>query len=466
MLSIFGQGHRLCDRLSRRELLRVGSIGLGGLSLPRLLQQRTEAAEGQPRVRAKSVILLFNTGGIPHHETWDPKPDAPREIRGEFGAIATRTPGLLAGELMPKTAALTDKIAVIRTMVTGDNSHSTSGYQMLTGIPHIPLSRENSLPGKPNDSPSLNAMVQALRPPRHGLPASVMLPRRLANFDGLYPWPGADAGVLGRKFDPWLMECDPSAADFAAPGCALPAELPPLRLASRLSLLEQVDRHLGETVDRAAIANYDIYKQQSLDLISGGKARLAFDIAREPDSIRDRYGRTKQGQCVLLARRLVEAGVSLVQVNWASPDKKLPNGGGWDTHEKHNTSLKGWLMPMMDQTYSALIEDLDRRGLLDETLVCWVAEFGHTPKFNARAGRDHWGRLFSIALAGGGIRGGVVHGASDKHAADPLGDVVRPCDYLATVFHLLGFRADTLVHDLEGRPLPISRGQVVESVLA
>src|SRR5690606_9109362 len=165
-------------------------------------------------------------------------------------------------------------------------------------------------------------------------------------------------------------------------------------------------------------------------------------------------------------RRLVEAGVSLVQVNSASHNKKLPNSGGWDTHVKHSESLKGWLMPMMDQTYSALIEDLDQRGMLDETLVCWVAEFGHTPKFNSRGGRDHWGRVFSIALAGGGIRGGVVHGTTDKHAAEPLGDVVRPCDYIATVLHLMGYSADTLVHDVEGRPHPVSRGRVVQSVLA
>jgi len=465
MLSIFDRGVRLCDGLSRREMLRVGGIGLGGLSLPALMQHRAQAAGNQPRAKAKSVILLFNTGGIPQHESFDPKPDAPAEVRGEFGTIATSTPGLMFGSLLPKTALLADKMAVIRTMVTGDNSHSTSGYQMLTGVPHVPLSRENSLPGKPNDSPSLNGIVQTLRPPRGGLPASVVLPRKLANFDGLYPWPGSDAGVLGRKFDPWLMECDPSAADFSAPGCALPEDIAPLRVNTRLSLLDQLDKHFGNVAERAAIANYDTYKQQSLDLIAGGKARTAFDIAREPEGVRDRYGRTKQGQCVLLARRLVEAGVSLVQVNWASPDLKLPNRGSWDTHDEHNKSLKGWLMPMMDQTYSALIEDLDQRGLLDETLVCWVSEFGHTPKFNARAGRDHWGRLFCIAMAGGGIRGGVVYGESDKHAAEPLSDVVRPSDYLATVFHLMGYHAETMVRDVEGRPLPIARGQVVEKVL-
>ncbi len=466
MFSIFGPGHRMCDGISRREMLRVGGIGLGGLTMPQLLQRRAQANERSLPIKAKSAIILFNTGGMPQHESWDPKPNAPREVRGEFGTIATRTPGLHVGELMPKTAQLTDKIAVIRTMVTGDNSHSTSGYQMHTGVPHIPLSRENSLPGKPNDYPSLNAMVQALRPPRGGLPASVMLPRKLANFDGLYPWPGTDAGMLGRKFDPWLMECDPSAANFTAPGCALPEDVSPLRIDGRLSLLNQLDQHLGEAADRAAIANYDNYKQQSLDLIAGGKARTAFDMARESDRVRDRYGRTKQGQCVLLARRLVEAGVSLVQVNWASPDKKLPNSGGWDTHEKHSESLKGFLMPMMDQTYSALIEDLDQRGLLDETLVCWVAEFGHTPKFNARAGRDHWGRVFSIALAGGGIRGGVVHGATDNQAADPLGDIVRPADYLTTVLHLLGISNEAMVHDVENRPMPLVRnGKLIEDVL-
>ncbi|MFN4260605.1 MAG: DUF1501 domain-containing protein [Gemmataceae bacterium] len=466
MLRFFGDNNALCDRISRREILRIGGIGLGGLALPQLLRSAAQAAETKPRVRAKGVIILFNSGGIPHHETWDPKPDAPREIRGDFGVIPSRTPGLFVGELMPRTAQLTDKIAVIRTMVTGDNAHSTSGYQMLTGYPHIPLNRENATPGKPNDWPSLNALVRVLRPPKGGLPSSVMLPRRLANFGGLYPWPGADAGILGRKYDPWLLQCDPSAADFAAPDCALPDDLPPLRVDQRRSLLEQVDRHLDGIVQKAATQEFDRYQQQALDLITGTAARAAFDLNKEPDRTRDRYGRTKHGQSVLLARRLIEAGVALVQVNSASQNKNLPNNGGWDTHIKHSESLKGWLMPAMDQTYSALIEDLQQRGLLDETLVCWVSEFGHTPRFNARAGRDHWGRVFSIALAGGGIRGGIVHGASDRHAAEPLGDVVRPCDYLATIFHCLGYPADTHYSDVEGRPLPICRGTVVTSLLA
>ncbi len=466
MLQFHGANSDLCDGLSRRDWLRVGGVGLGGLTLSRLLQQRAHASEGTLPVKAKSAIVLFNSGGVPQHESLDPKPDGPKETRGIFGAIPTRTPGYFVGELLPRTALLTDKMAVIRTMVTGDNAHSTSGYQMLTGMPHIPLHRENAGPGKPNDWPSLNAYVQALRPSRGGLPASVSLPRKMANNGGQDPWPGTDAGFLGRKFDPWFLTCDPSEPNFQAPGAELPKELSTARLDARLSLLEQFGRQVDDLERSASVQSYDRYQQQAINLIAGGQARKAFDLSLEPDSVRERYGRNKQGQSVLLARRLVEAGVSLVQVNWASLDKAKPNSGGWDTHEKHNESVKGWLLPVMDQVYSALIEDLDQRGLLDETLVCWVAEFGHTPKFNARAGRDHWGRAFCIALAGGGIKGGVIHGTTDRNASDPLGDIVRPSDYLATVFHCLGFEPETLVYDVENRPIPISRGGVVSSVVS
>lgn len=462
MFHVPGDPARCCEGWSRRELLRIGAISLGGLSLPQLLRARAGATESGARPRAKSVIVLFNGGGIPHHETWDPKPDAPLEIRGPFATIATRTPGLRVGELMPRTARLTDKIAVIRTMVTGDNSHSSSGYQMLTGVPHIPLSRENAPVAKPNDAPPYNAIVRALRPAVNGLPSSIVLPRRLANFDGLYPWPGTSAGMLGSKCEAWSLECNPADPKFAAPGCEPIVDVPAARIDARRALLHQMDQRLTHV---PATADHDRYRQQAIDLIAGRQGREAFNLAKEPETVRERYGRTKHGQSVLLARRLIEARASLVQVNWASQDKSLPNGGGWDTHEKHNESLKGWLMPAMDRTYSALIEDLDARGLLDETLVCWVAEFGHTPTFNAKGGRDHWGRVFSIALAGGGIKGGVVVGKTDKHAADPLDDAIRPADYLATVFHCLGFPPDTMVQDREGRPLPISRGQVIEAVL-
>jgi uncharacterized protein (DUF1501 family) len=464
MLRILGNGSPLCDGISRREWLRIGGIGLGGLALPTLLCQRARG-ELNPQATAKSAIVLFISGGLPQHETWDPKPDAPAEIRGQFGVIPTRTPGLMVGELMPKIAELTDKIAVVRSLVTGDNAHSTSGYQMLTGVPHAPVNRENAKPGRPNDWPAMGAIVQALRPSRGGLPASISLPRKMANNGGQDPWPGTDAGFLGRNYDPWLLECNPNDKDFAPPGGQLADDMTPLRLSGRRSLLEQFNQHANRIEDTAAATQLDHYREQAIELVAGGKARVAFDLRQESDAMRDRYGRTKFGQSVLLARRLIEAGVSLVQVQSASEDKKRPNSGGWDTHEKHSQSLKGWLMPSLDQVYSALIEDLDQRGLLDETLVCLVTEFGHTPKFNAKAGRDHWGRVFSIALAGGGIRGGIVHGASDKHAAEPVLDPVRPCDYLATVYHCLGFSPETYVHDVQGRPIPISRGKVIESLL-
>lgn len=466
MLNLIADGLRPCDGVSRREWLRAGSLSLGGLALPTLLQQRARANGAQGQGTAKSVIVLFNSGGMPQHETFDPKPEAPREIRGDFGVISTRTPGLFFGELLPKMSQLTDRMAVLRAMVTGDNAHSTSGYQMLTGLPHVPLNRENAGPGKPNDFPSMNALVQALKPPVAGLPASISLPRRMANNNGQDPWPGTDAGVLGRKFDPWFLDCDPSEPGFTVPGGELLPGMVPGRLDRRLSLLDQIRGPLDRIQEQASVSNYSNYQQQAIDLIAGGRARAAFDLSRESDATRDRYTRTQYGQSVLLARRLVEAGVSLVQVQSVTDDKNRPNGGGWDTHDKHSESIKGWLLPTMDQVYSALILDLEERGLLDETLVCLVTEFGHTPKFNARQGRDHWGQVFSIALAGGGIRGGVVHGTSDRHAAEAVDGIVRPADYLATVFHCLGFAPDTIVHDIEGRPLPISRGTVVQSILA
>ncbi len=245
---------------------------MGGLALPHLLPLQAAAREQPSQASAKSVIVLFIGGGLPQHETWDPKPDAPAEVRGEFGAIATRTPGLFIGELMPKTAQLTDRIAVIRSMVTGDNAHSTSGYQMLTGMPHAPLNRENARPGKPNDWPSLGAIVQALRPGAGGLPASISLPRRMANNNGQDPWPGTDAGFLGRRYDPWLLECDPAAPDFAVPGTALPDGMSDLRFAERRSLLEQCNRHADAIERSAACRQLDLYKQKAVELLTGGQA--------------------------------------------------------------------------------------------------------------------------------------------------------------------------------------------------
>lgn len=463
MLAIHDDGMRLCDGLTRREWLRIGGLALGGLSLPTLLAQQARAQAADRRGPAKAVIVFGLTGGPPQHETWDPKPDAPAEIRGEFGTIESRTPGLRVGELMPQTAKWTDKLAVLRAVVTNDNAHSSSGYQMLTGVPHQPLNQESAIPKPPNHAPSLGALVRAVRPLSGGLPAAITLPEHIWN-DGNFPWPGQDAGILGQTCHPWLIHCDPSAADFRVPGLALPDDITSVRFDERRRLLDQMNGSLDRLERQAAVGSYGVHANKAIELLGSSASRGAFDIGREPDAVRDRYGRSRFAQSVLLARRLVEAGVSLVQINWTRI-KDQPNQGGWDTHQKHNESLKKLLMPMMDQAFSALLEDLSQRGMLDETLVVWWGEFGRTPKFNGAAGRDHWGPCFSLALAGGGIRGGTVLGQSDKHAAYPVDGIVRAADLHATIFHCLGFDPDTTIYDQERRPLPLTRGRVIERIV-
>jgi hypothetical protein len=441
--------------------MRVGTIGLGGLTLPLLTEQRSAATSRT--AKAKSVIIFGLLGGPAQHDTWDPKPAAPAEVRGPFGTIATRIPGFRVGELMPETAKLTDKIAVLRAVVTNDNAHSSSGYQMLTGVPHQPLNMESATPKPPNNLPPLGAMVRYLRPAVGRLPSAITLPEHIWN-DGNFPWPGQDAGVLGRKHDPWLIRCDPADAKFKIDALSPPDGVSPSRLVGRRDLLDQINHNYDAAAVGGAFDLHDASVQKAFELMSSGAARAAFDISRESDKLRERFGRSRFAQSCLLARRLVEAGVSLVQVNWTRIPN-LANQGGWDTHAKHNDSMKGFLMPMMDRAFSALITDLDARGMLDETLVVWFGEFGRTPRFNGAAGRDHWGHVFSLALAGGGIRGGAVYGSSDKHAAYPVDGRVEPQDLIATVLHCLGFPPDSLLHDTTGRPFPASRGSFIKAIV-
>ena len=462
MLRILDRGSRLCDGLTRREWLRVGGLGWCGLSLPQLLEAQERPALGFGR--AKSCIVLFLLGGPPQHETWDPKPDAPDGIRGEFKPSATSVPGIHIGELMPRTARLMEKICALRAVSTDDNAHSSSGYWMLTGVPHQPTNLDNGKLGAPNDAPSFAALVQRLRTSRGGLPASVVLPEHIWN-NGMVPWPGQDGGFLGRSADPWLIHCDPNATDFQIPGLAPPDDVPPLRLSGRLALLEQVNRGLDAMDRSGAVERFDARSRQAFDLLRAGKARRAFDLEREPETVRERYGRNRFGQSVLLARRLIEAGVSLVQVNWTRMLGDTTDSPAWDTHHKNAARLKNNLMPPMDLAYSALLEDLAARGLLDETLVVWAGEFGRTPKINGGGGRDHWGHVFSVALAGGGIRGGQALGASDKIGGRPREGMVRPQDLTATIFHCLGYRPEVEIHDALNRPIPISRGEVIRSAV-
>ena len=455
MLSVLDAPARLCDGVDRREWLRIGGLGAFGLSLPTLLAAR-QARGNTPEPKAKACILLFLLGAPPQQETWDPKPNSPAEARGDLKPIQSATPGLLVGETMVRTAKQTGKIAVLRAVSTRDNAHSSSGYAMTTGQPHAPMGVENAKPGAPNDWPSLGAVVRKLKGD-HPLPAAVTLPEESAN-DGNLTWPGQDAGFLGRSFDPWLLECDPNAATFKLPGLGLPADIPLARFDQRRSLLDQVDRQLSG-ID---LGPHQVRTRQAFDLIASPAAKRAFHLDEEGPRVRDRYGRTKFGQSCLLARRLVEAGVSLVRVNWTRV-AGAPNNGHWDTHSKNTEGVKA-LMPVLDQAYTALLEDLSDRGMLDSTLVVWTGEFGRTPKINPAAGRDHWGPVFSVALAGGGVRGGVVYGASDALAAHPKDGRVTPQDFTATIFHSLGIPPDTEIRDSLDRPLPISRGEVLRQI--
>jgi hypothetical protein len=464
MLTLHDTGYRLCDGLTRREWLRAGGLGLFGLTLPALLGARATTAGSEGGFgRARACILLYLSGGPPQHETWDPKPDAPAEVRGEFRPIASAVPGLHVGELMPRVARVADRCCVLRAVSTMDNAHSSSGYWMLTGYPYP---RPNSECNQPSaaDWPCLGAAVQRLRPGR-GLPQAVTLPEQMITNANIVAV-GQNAGFLGRAADPWLLTCDPSAPDFRVPALGLPAEVPPLRLDGRRALLEQVNRHLDALERGAAAGRYDGQTRQAFDLLGSARARQAFDLGREPPAVRDRYGRHKFGQSVLLARRLVEAGVSLVQVNWPREKGDMAaDNPCWDTHSKNAERLRTALMPPMDQAYSALLEDLEQRGLLDETLVVWMGEFGRTPKINPAGGRDHWGHVFSVALAGGGVRGGRVYGSSDRQGAEPRDGRVQPQDLVATVFHCLGYSPDTAIHDPLGRPVPVSRGEVIRQAL-
>ncbi len=469
MFSVYGQPVRLCDGISRREWLRIGGLTSFGLGWPELAagRQRSSigsAVSGQSGFgKAKACIVLFMLGGPPQHETWDPKPNAPSEVRGEFGSISTATTGLRIGELMPLTAKLTNHVAVLRAMATDDNAHSSSGFWVLTGYPHSPKNKENSTPGAPNDRPCIAAMVRKLIGDRTSLPGAVRLPEEIWNT-GRIVWPGQDAGWLGPQADPWLVTCDPNQSNFRVADVALPVDVSMHRFRQRRELRELLNQRCFDT-PTPALGRWHVWQDKAMDLLSSDNTNRALAIDDEPLAMRERYGRNRFGQSVLLARRLVESGVALVQVNWTRWDTDENVAPAWDTHAKNGERLKTALMPPMDQAYSALLEDLAQRGMLDETLVVWVGEFGRTPRINARGGRDHWGHVFSAAMAGGGIRGGTVHGRSDRQGGYPVEGRVEPQDLSATIFHCLGIPPETELHDKIGRPYAITKGQPISAIL-
>lgn len=454
-----------CAGPSPRDVLHLGSLGLLCGALPNAGVSASAQAATRP-ASVKSCIVLYLCGGPCQHDTWDPKPEAPAEVRGEFRPIATSVGGLEVGELMPRTAQLAHHLCVLRAVSTDDSSHASSIYYVLTGQPHSPRNTEGVRAGPPNDHPHFGAVLQALRSdaaPSGQLPAFVTLPEQMSGNDFAVP-SGQTAGFLGQASDPWLLSCDPTATAFDVAGLALPAEISLDRLSRRHDLLVEVERHLGGARSDQDV-NYGRRLGQAYNMVQAASARQAFALDREPEKVRERYGRHKFGQCVLLARRLIESGVSLVQVNWPrEPNDRQTNNPLWDTHSNHHPRMREVLMPQMDLTYSALLEDLANRGLLDNTLVIWMGEFGRTPRFNGAGGRDHWGPVFSLALAGGGVRGGNVIGASDKLGAYPRHGRVLPEDLTATIYHALGVDPAANVHDMLGRPHAISRGEMIRGV--
>jgi hypothetical protein len=464
MFPIHNRPSRLCDGLSRRELLRVGGLSVLGLSLPALLKARAESSNvGRTFGKAKNVIFLWLQGGPPQHETFDPKPDAPAEVRGEFKPIQTNVPGIQFCELLPRTAAIADKLAVVRSICTHSDLHDASGYWVLTGYKYT---GQQSRQISPTDWPYLGSVIRMLKP-SETLPAytSVWLPDVMRLNDNVTP-AGQTAGFLGKRWDPERLVCDPASPDFKVEGLALPPEVPPLRLDDRRNLREQFERHLTTVEKSPALSDYDRHAQAAFGLLTSGRARAAFYIDREPPALRERYGRNKWGQSLILARRLIEAGARLVNVNW-------PREGGdeavsnplWDTHAQNADRLQDVLCPIFDIGFTALIDDLHQRGLLSETLVVAIGEFGRTPKINGQGGRDHWGHVFSFALAGAGISGGQVYGSSDKQGAYPRDGRMEPQDLTATIVHLLGIGHHATFPDATGRPMHVTTGEPIAAVL-
>lgn len=448
-------------RIKRRELLRVGGLGALGLSLPSLIGGSARAGLRPPGVatsfgRARSCLLLFLSGGPPQHDTFDPKPDAPVEIRGALGSISTAVPGIRLSETLPRTARITDRISIIRSMTTEIQSHSSSGCFMLTG--YAPTTKVENVPAKNTDWPSLAAAVGALRPSGRSPLSSVVLPERIEN-NGHIVWPGQNGGFMGAAWHPQLIQCDPSAETLAIEGMSLADGVTESRLTERAELLDRFDQRLRQALTDPGVEDLSRMQQRALDLVHSRGSRQAFEIEREPASVRDRYGRHKWGQSVLLARRLIEAGVRLVQVNWPrEPGDQTAGSPLWDTHQNNAGRVRDVLAPQFDGTFATLIHDLKDRGLLDETLVVVMGEFGRSPKINRGGGRDHWGNVFSVVLAGAGIPGGQIIGASDKIGAFPADRPIRPPDLAATIFHLLGIRPDHEFLDSLQRPRSVTDG--------
>ena len=478
MIRVLGNEQRLCDGLTRRDALQAGALTLlGGLSLPRLLA----ANESAPAAKAKHVIVVYLLGGAATQDMFDLKPGAPDKIRGEFVPIATSAPGVQIGEHLPRLAKWMHRAAIIRSM-----THKAGCHNPLPGYTGSEQSLANIVTTAPSYPPSMGSVLEYLRQngerAKRLLPDYVYLPCYLGWGQAIRR-PGPYAGHLGSQYEALYTECVPS----LDPGKAcLPGQpqfvrgaprLPEAKLGTgitldrvldRRSLLTQFDARRAAAEASDSRATFDRHQDRAFQLLTSSAVRSAFDLEREPAALRDRYGRTMFGSSALIARRLVEAGVRMVNVTWdIFWDRHRIDYDGWDTHTRNFPILKDWNLPQFDQTLSALIGDLDARGLLDETLILVTSEMGRTPTINANGGRDHWTYCYSNFLAGAGIKGGSICGASDAHAAYVKDRPVRPADVCATVYSCLGVSPDLMVPDRAGRPHGVSQGgEAVREVMA
>ena len=452
--------------VNRREFLRAGALSLFGLGLPDLLKAR--AANDYPRPRAKACILLFMWGGPAQQDTWDMKPDAPAEFRGEFRPIPTTVPGLQICEHLPRLARRAHQLALIRSMTHDDVDHTGATHLLLTGKPNPrgPLT---------DDWPNYGAVLSKLGRGRGPLPPYVsmmpVVPNGAPRF--VEQSHGQGAGWLGPAYNPLRIDADASRHDYRVGEFALHADLTPLRAGGRQQLLQHLDQQVRRLEGHAFLSAMGSHYDRAFSILSAPAVARAFDLTQEPQVVRDRYGMNVHGQSVLQARRLVEAGVPVVTVFW--PNDGITNVSVyWDTHNRNFIDLKDRLCPVTDMAFSALLDDLQQRGMLDETLIVWTGEMGRTPRVGqsvvggagaGRDGRDHWGKVFTSVLAGAGVRGGSIYGSSDRYAAEPASNPTRPTDLAATIYHQLGVDPRMEIHDRLGRPLTLCDGQVLDAIL-
>ena len=437
-----------CDGLERRDFLRLGTAGLFGmgLSLLGLLQSQARAQARGRSTEDVSLIFIFLRGGMSTIDAWDLKPDAAAEFRGEFKPIATNASGILIGENMPRLAGQMDKVSLIRSFRHGNSSHGHADHYMLTG--YNPTAAFNPTLSPNNQRPAVGAIIAKKLGPRGSVPPYVCLPKM---------HPSAGSAYLGASAAPFVIEADPNAPDFAVPDVVPPPSLELARLESRRELLGKIDRfqRAAESTASQDARAVGAFRQKAFDLMTSTSAKAAFDIQKEPDRLRDEYGRNSLGQGCLMARRLVEAGVRCVTVEHSN----------WDTHSDNFNVLKTHLLPALDGAMAALFRDLADRGLLEKTLVVVSGEFGRTPRINKDAGRDHWGPAFTVALGGGGLKGGVVIGRTDARGEKPADDPHGPEDLAATIYRRLGIDSEEEFITPEGRPVKIVNGGRVMNAL-